>query len=405
MGLLPRRSPEWPPLSASPDIARALPHPPRNILVGLLLPIGDTLLTTPALAALHRHFPEAPITALVSASNAGILEGNPDIARIVRVSLGDGGTAERFLAGMRALRNERYDLVINLSAASAIITRLGARAGARILLEMSPFWWLLGGSQDYRETHAVDHYLRTVAHLGVPMPSAEERVPRLYFSDHDRSEARRLLRERGVRAGDVRVALHVGGDGFNGRKRWAPSRFAAVANGLVERCEAQILLIGGKVDRGLSEKTAALIPRGAHVLAGATGLKATAALIESSSLFIGNDSAPLHIAAAIGTPAVGLFGPSDWNEFTPVGRPGYRQHVVHSDLPCSPCFRFVGNDPIWLPNPCYTFACLKQIGSGRVLSAALELLREQAGEPADGRERANSRGEDEITAPGSRHLD
>ncbi len=386
MGILPDHEP------------RALPRSPRSILVGLLLPIGDTLLTTPALAALHRRYPEAEITALVSASNAGILDGNPDIARILRVPpAGARGPAEYLVSAVRALRHERYDLIINLSAASALLTRLGARARTRVLLEMSPFWWLLGGGDDYRACHAVDHYLRTIAPLGVPMPSAEERVPRLYLADRDRAEARRLLRERGIRAGDVRVALHVGGDGFNGRKRWAPARFAAVANGLVERCGAQILLIGGAADRALSEKTAALIPRRAHVLAGVTGLKTTAALIESATLFIGNDSAPLHIAAAVGTPAVGIFGPSDWSEYTPVGKPGYHQRVVHSDLPCSPCFRFVGNDPIWLPNPCYTFACLKQIGSGRVLSAALELLGEQAGEPGAQ--------VDEYIAPGGRRLD
>jgi lipopolysaccharide heptosyltransferase II len=362
------------------DPGRALPFAPRRILVGLLLPIGDTLLTTPALAALHRRYPEAEITALVSASNAGILDGNPDIADIVQVPSLDGlNMAERFVSRVRALHDERFDLIVNLSAASAIITRLGARARSRVFLEMSPFWWLLGGTSASRACHAVDHYFRTIEPLGVPVPSPEERVPRLYLSDADKAEARRLLRERGIRPGDVRVALHVGGDGFNGRKRWAPSRFAAVANGLVERCAAQILLIGGQVDRGLSEKTAALIPRRAHVLAGSTSLKATAALIASSTLFIGNDSAPLHIAAAVGTPAVGIFGPSDWNEFTPVGAPGYDQRVVHSDLACSPCFRFVGNAPIWAVNPCYSFACLKAISGERVLSAALELLGGQDG--------------------------
>lgn len=355
------------------------PRAIERILVGLLLPIGDTLLTTPALAALHRTFPDAEITALVSASNKGILEGNPDIASCVQVAAFDGlNSVERFAAGIRELRDARYDLVVNLSAVSAIVTRLGARARSRILLEMSPWWWLVGGSREYRETHTVDHYFRTLEPLGVPRPEPDERVPRVYISDADRLEARRLLRERGIRAGDVRIALHVGGDGFNGRKRWAPSRFAAVAKGLVDQLGAQILLIGGSADRALSEKTAALIhadaPGRSHVFAGNTGLKATAALIEASTLFIGNDSAPLHIAAAVGTPALGIFGPSDWNEFTPVGAPGYEQRVLHSDLPCSPCFRFIGNDPVWKPNLCHSYACLKAISSERVLAAARELL-------------------------------
>ena len=168
--------------------------------------------------------------------------------------------------------------------------------------------------------------------------------------------------------------MHVGGDGFNGRKRWAPARFARVANALIERFDARVFLIGGGADIPTSQQAAALIRGPVRVLAGKTSLKVTAALIEASSLFIGNDSSPLHIAAAVGAPSIGIFGPSDWKEFSPVARPGYRGRLLHSDLPCSPCFRFVGNAPLWQVNPCYSFACLKAIDTHHVLDAAVELL-------------------------------
>ncbi|MBF6591559.1 MAG: glycosyltransferase family 9 protein, partial [Ktedonobacterales bacterium] len=147
---------------------------------------------------------------------------------------------------------------------------------------------------------------------------------------------------------------------------------------LIERCDAAVLLIGGKDDLPLAEETAALSPHGMTILAGRTSLKVTAALIEQSTLFIGNDSGPLHIAAAVGTPAVGIFGPSDWQQFQPVGKQGYRQRVIHSDLPCSPCFRFVGSDPWWYRNPCYSRACLEAISPQSVIAAAVELLEEHA---------------------------
>ena len=127
-----------------------------------------------------------------------------------------------------------------------------------------------------------------------------------------------------------------------------------------------------------SRETAALIRGPVTMLAGETSLKVTGALIEASSLFIGNDSSPLHIAAAVGAPAIGIYGPSDWQEFHPVTPPGYRGRLLHSDLPCSPCFRFIGNDPLWKVNPCYSFACLKAIGANRVLEAAVELLEPPA---------------------------
>ena len=87
-----------------------------------------------------------------------------------------------------------------------------------------------------------------------------------------------------------------------------------------------------------------------------------------SALFIGNDSCPLHIAAAVGTPAVGIFGPSNYEQFRPIGKHTYRQRVVHSNLPCSPCFHFIGNDAPWVPNTCYSFACMKAISSRDVIA-------------------------------------
>jgi lipopolysaccharide heptosyltransferase II len=363
-------------------VIRHIGHPePRHILVSLLSPIGDTLLATPALAALRRRYPDASLTVIVSASNAGILEGNPDVTdRILVPPQGSGPTLMRFAQAMRTINRGRgkYDLVVSLSAASSFVTFVSGLSANQYRLHSPPMWWLVGGhSAEYRARHTIDQYLLTIAPLVSPPRSDDDRVPRLYLTLQDRSAARRLLRAHGLAPTKLLIAMHVGGDGFNGRKRWAPKRFADVANALIERFDAHVLLIGGKVDVQLAERTAALIPHGATVLAGATPLKVTAALIEEATLFIGNDSAPLHMAAAVGTPSVGIFGPSDWNEFHPVGKTGYQHRVVHSNLACSPCFRFLGNDAPWIPNTCYSRACLKAITPQHVMDAATELLARQ----------------------------
>ena len=351
---------------------------PRHILVSLLSPIGDTLLATPALAALRRRYPEATLTVIVSASNAGILEGNPDVTdRILVPPDGKGSTLWRFARAMRAISRtrEKYHLVVSLSAASSFVTFVSGLASGQYKMSPPRFWWAIGGhSDEYRARHTIDQYLLAISPLVDPPASDDDRVPRLFLTLQDRSAARRLLRANGLTPTKLLIAMHVGGDGFNGRKRWAPKRFAEVANALIEKFDAHVLLIGGKVDMPLAEQTLALIPRGATLLAGATPLKVTAALIEAATLFIGNDSAPLHMAAAVGTPAVGIFGPSDWNEFHPVGKTGYQHRVVHSDLACSPCFRFLGNDAPWMPNTCYSRACLKAITPQHVMDAASELL-------------------------------
>ena len=353
-----------------------LPKNPREILVTALCPIGDTLFLTPALGTLRRRFPRARITAVVSASNRGVLQDNPDVDELIVAS--DPGASldvAHFIQGVRRVGQERPDLIINFSTGGSIVAMLAGLRAPQFGLQLPRFFALTGArDQEYRDRHAIDHYFKAVEPVAPPPLKAEERVPRFYLTPESRREARALLRAAGAGPGSVIVTMHVGGDGLNGRKRWAPRRFARVANELIERFDAHIFLIGGGADIAISQKTAALIQGSVRMLAGETSLKVTGALIEASSLFIGNDSSPLHIAAAVGSPSIGIYGPSDWTEFSPVARSGYRGRLLHSDLACSPCFRFVGNAPLWQVNPCFSYACLKAIEPHHVLEAAVELL-------------------------------
>jgi ADP-heptose:LPS heptosyltransferase len=364
-------------------MSRRIPANPERILVGLISPIGDTLLATPALAALRRAFPASEIAALVAPSNAGILSGNPDVDRLIFAPVkGSEPEWRRYLAALLALRRERFDLVINLSGASGLTTRLVHPITPWMFLDLPRWWFLTGGDTRLRKRHAVDQYVRALSPLVARFPAEPEaRVPRIHLTAQDRAQARDLLRQEGVVATRPLIAMHLGGDGFNGRKRWAPERFAAVANALVERHDAQVVFLGGDEDIERSTVAAALVDRNAHILAGRASLKVTAALIERSTLYLGNDSAPLHIAGAVGTPAIGVFGPSDWVEFAPTSPKAPTPRVIHSDLACSPCFRFVGNDPMWKVNNCYSFACLTAITPDAVLATATELLAEAQTEP------------------------
>jgi ADP-heptose:LPS heptosyltransferase len=354
------------------------PLDPGNILVSLLLPIGDTLFATPALAALRRQFPWAKITVLVSRSNAGILSNNPSFDHMVVLDANGTEHRMRNLArGITELRQRKYDLILNLSPVGRIVLMMAGLNQKQLHVDMPPLWWLIGGhSEEYRSRHAVDQYLQVIEPILSKPLTEEERQPKLYLTAHDRSSARRKLRDWGLSPAHLLITMHVGGDGFNGRKRWATSRFAEVANHLIQRFNAHVLLIGGKEDQALCEDVVAEVPRNITAVAGLTSLRESAALIEMSALFIGNDSCPLHIAATVGTPAVGIFGPSNHEQFRPIGKPAHRQRLVHSNLPCSPCFHFIGNDAPWVPNTCYSFACLKAISADDVTMAALELLQD-----------------------------
>jgi lipopolysaccharide heptosyltransferase II len=361
---------------------RRLATNPERILVGLLCPIGDTLFATPALAALRRRFPNARITALVSRSNTGILDGNPALdARI----LSDEGREDTGLLGVMrdagAIKRSQYDLMVNFSPSASFISYL-ARVPDRVHLTLPRHWWLMGGHHTaYRNQHAADHYLDLIRPLlGADVPE-EERRPRIFLAASHRTAARRLLREAGLTPATSLVTMHVGADGFRGRKRWSTARFARVGEALVRRFGMHVLLVGGPDDRELGEAVVAAMRGGVTNLAGRTSLMETAALIERSTLFIGNDSCPLHIAAAVGTPAVGIFGPSNVEQFRPLGGPRHRQRVVQSNLPCSPCFHFVGTDALWVPNLCHSYACLKAINAEDVIGAAASLLRGEEAPP------------------------
>jgi ADP-heptose:LPS heptosyltransferase len=363
-------------ISSAPG--RRLPDDPREILVTAICPIGDTLFLTPALALLRRRYSRARITAVVSPRNKDVLIDNPNVDSLLIATEPVGLVGQQaFWRGVRAISRTSPDLIIHFSVAGQIVARLAGLRAPSLGLQFPEHWWLHGARSDdaYRKRHAVDHYFKVIEPVAPAPQAIEDRLPRFGLSAEDRKKARALLSSAGAGPSDIIVTMHTGGDGFNGRKRWAPRRFAQVANGLVERFNAHIVLIGGTVERPMSEEAASLIQGRVQMLAGKTSLKVTGALIEASAVFIGNDSSPLHIAAAVGAPSVGIYGPSDWQEFHPIAPPGYRGRVMHSDLPCAPCFRFIGNAAPWQANLCYTFACLKEISAPSVLEAATELLR------------------------------
>ena len=176
-------------------MSHRIPANPSRILVGLISPIGDTLLATPALAALRRAFPKAEIAALVAPSNAGILSGNPDVDRLI-FAPAQGAEPEwrRYLAALRALRRERFDLIINFSGASGLTTRFAHPFTPRMFLDLPRWWFLAGGDATLRERRAVDQYLRTLAPLvAAPPTDPEARVPRIHLTAQDRAQARELL--------------------------------------------------------------------------------------------------------------------------------------------------------------------------------------------------------------------
>lgn len=339
----------------------------RKILVLQVGPIGDTILSVPALKALRAGFPQAGIAVVATPRAGDVLRGLPyhDELRVCRNGFDLMRTVMQY-------RRSGFDLAVGLSNGGSWLaflcnTRFKAGLSSPLLALAEP-----GAVKEEPSAHVVEHCLAVVRLLGAAVP--EIRGLEIALSQHEREKAAAFL--AGVNQAGPLVALHPGGHYFS-FKRWPVERFASLADALAARGYG-VVVVGGTEDGALAAALTGATRHAPLSAVGRLGIKETAALIAKCSLFIGNDSAPLHLAAAVGTPAIGLFGPTSPAQFRPFGQ---GHEVIYKGLPCSPCFKFLGSPLQYWPK-CRRPACMEAIGESEVLAAALARLQKTAGAAA-----------------------
>jgi heptosyltransferase II len=298
---------------------------PTTTLVIQTAFLGDVVLTTPLLTALaERH---GPVDVVTTPAAAALLETHPAVGAVLRYDKrgADRGATGLWRLGAR-LRARSYARVYlpHRSWRSAALALL-ARAGERIGFADSPAAITYTRRVPRPGTgHEVERLL-ALARPENGLPGASPPV-HLALTADDRAAADAWLRERGV--GDGFVALAPG-------SIWGTKRWPGYA-GLAAALELPVVVIGGREDAVLAEEVAAAAPSRVHNAAGALGLRGSAALIARAAVLVTNDSAPLHLATAVGTPVVAVFGPT-----VPAfgfGPRGARDVVVeHPTLTCRPC--------------------------------------------------------------------
>ena len=312
---------------------------PRRILCLRLERIGDLLMTLPALAELRALAPDAEIDLVVGSWNRDIAGAIPGITRVETANAawlareGEGLAVAPLLARARTWRPRQYDLAINFEPDIRSNLALGAAHAARAAGFVSGGGGaVLDVALDYDVTsHTEDNALALVrAALGAS--SGARPAPALAIPDDRRADAaRRLAGLPGAR----RIGMHVSG----GRaiKQWPEDRFREVAGHLVRDRDASIVLTGAPGDRAQVEMVRSALPADRVLdLSAGTDLLTTAAIIQQLDLFVTGDTGPMHLARAVGTPIVAIFGPSDPRRYGPRG---VRDVIVRIDLPCSPCNR------------------------------------------------------------------
>lgn len=340
----------------------------KNILVIKLRYIGDVLLATPVLRALRERFPDAHLTMVINRGTEDVLKRNPDVNEVLTIKRGTLADQIRFAGDLRC---RKFDCVIDLTDGdrSALLTRV-SNAPVRIGFNEEHRWrGLLYTSVVQfppRVLHRVERDLEALRPLGIE-PKASPLV--LMTSPQDDEEADRFLKDMGIEWSSVErkrplVMLHPGARYWF--KAWPPERFAELADRLAEAYRSLVLIGGSEAERDLAESVRGQCRSSPISLAGRTSVLQYTAVLKRCALFVGNDNGPMHMAAALGVPVVGLFGPSDPAVWGPKGG---RVEVLYKGLDCRQCFHpdcFRGEQN-----------CMKLISVDEVFAAVQRCLESQ----------------------------
>ena len=321
----------------------------KRVLIIKLWALGDLLMATPLVTALQAEFPDIQITWLADNLNAELLEGQPGID-VVRIDSGfwrrklRKGRVSAWLGEARYWRRElggrQFDAVINCHP-DLWWTRILCQAPVQVGLFHAPKPTLLRRLYTHPlpkplHVHNTDYYLEGVKALGLTGPF--DRHMRYRVGPDARAEAAAFLAASAEHNPSLPlVILHPGTS--QEPKSWLPEHFAAVAAALSPRFN--VVLTGSPKERDLAEKIAALLPPGTRlplIAAGKlSGTGAFAALIDQAAAVVTGDTLALHLASALETPVVGIYGGSRPGDNLPLFGP---QALLYDDaVPCAPCYK------------------------------------------------------------------
>jgi len=308
----------------------------RRVLLIRLRSIGDTVLMTPCLTALKTWRPELQISVLSEALSAPLLEDHPQVDEVIVVEREGRWLSDGVRRGQlaRRLRERAFDAVFNLhGGTTATLLAFLSRAPERIGYRGYRYSWLHNRrapdpSQIWQKSaiHSAEQQLGLLKWCGVPIASPPPSS--LRASEQALVSVRRRLRQMGLR-GPFAV-IHPAAT--HETKRWSAAKFAHVVQYLAAKHELPSIIIAARHEGHITDAVKGFAGMAAHPLTDLT-LKEVIALLRQAALFVGNDSGPAHIAAAVGCPTVVIFGASDplvWRPWSTA--PSAIVHTPHDHL-------------------------------------------------------------------------
>ena len=294
---------------------------PERILVVKLDHLGDVLLATPVFSNLRRAYPHAELHALTGEWSRVVLERHPEVNSVIEYNspafcrIGQPTSLRESFKLYRLLRRQKYDLMVELRSDWRVVwfafLRLAPKRLSRASLQVAN---KLGFSQ-FSGTHETTRNLDVLKQVGIPTP-----VQTAIFSvtTEDKKWASDFLATYQIDRQRPLIAIHPGSP--IALKRWMPERYAKLADWLIAQKRAQILFVGVKDEIPIVIEIQGCMQKESINVAGKTTLTQLASILHTCNVFIGNDSGPMHLAAAVGTQTIGLYGPGDPTRFGPAGK-------------------------------------------------------------------------------------
>lgn len=355
-------------LSGSSDLqAPSQKYNFKRVLIVRTDRIGDVLLSTPVIRALRNAYPNAYIAMMVSPYAKDIIDGNPDLDEVIIYDKdGKHKSWQRTLKFASRLKKKRFDLALVLHPTNRVhLATFFAAISRRVGYDRKMGFLLtdrIKHTKQLGQKHELEYNLDLLRYLDIQPKDKSLYIPIKKESEEWTDE---LFKEVGVGKADKLLAIHPSASCPS--KIWPAERFSKLADKLAEKYGFKVLIISGPKDIVSAKVVSENMRHTAVYLGGRTSVSQLASILKRCRMFISNDSGPVHIASAVGTPVISIFGrnqkglsPRRWG---PVGK---EDKVLHKEVGCIECLAH---------NCVKSFACLKAITVDDVMNAADSVLK------------------------------
>ncbi|MCQ9208588.1 MAG: glycosyltransferase family 9 protein [Omnitrophica bacterium] len=319
----------------------------RILLIGLSN-IGDAILTTPVVETLRRHFPQAHLALLIGPRAFCVFKHD---RRIDRKIIYDKAICRKNKLGLiNRLRQDRYDLVVDLRY-TAFSMFLGARYHT---------WAFAKPPRGL--THMLDRHLWKLKSLGLNIDNRTGLS--VEFTEDERDNVKQMFKRWQIK--DTQTVIAVAPGARNMTKCWERQGYKELIERLTKQCRAKIIMVGDDQDKLLIDEISGQIKPVPLNASGKTSIGELALVLVKCRLLVSNDSAPMHLASAVNTPLISIFGPTDYRKYAPRGP---QDILIRKELDCSPCEQSLC--------PKGTRECMKMISADEVFAACKKILDEK----------------------------